>query len=51
MSVFQRKRAEQKEQTRERFVERMTALKYGMEYIAKHMTKIFDWEKEDCQKK
>jgi len=46
LSVYQRRKAEQKEQTRERFVERMTALKYGMEYIAKRMVKIFDWEKE-----
>jgi hypothetical protein len=46
LSVFQKRKAERKKQTRDRFVQRMLALRYGMEYIAKRMVKIFKWEKE-----
>ena len=46
LSVFQRKKKERKEATRQRFVARMQRLNFGFEKISKMMTKIFKWEKE-----
>lgn len=46
LSVFQRKKTERKEATRQRFVARMQGLGFGFEKISKMMTKVFGWEKE-----
>jgi len=44
LSIFQRRKQERKEETRERFISRMQQLQYELKHISKRMCKIFDWE-------
>lgn len=47
LSIFQRRKRERKEATRERFIQRLQMLGHGMETIAKRLTRPFSWEKKD----